>query len=146
MSLSRILNDDPVPAVSSTRDYPVPSATIPLDTSQLLVKSPRPNGHFSPPNIHHDHLNEFRPSGYSDPTPGGQSFCSCLFRSIAISLSGTPQYQAEHASVGRPLSPDRISEPISYVPLEDDALPRKRRRGGNPELDERHTLTTRRVS
>ncbi|KAG6879734.1 hypothetical protein C0992_012337 [Termitomyces sp. T32_za158] len=113
MSLSRILNDDPVPAVSSTREYPVPSLAIPLDTSPLPAKSPRSNGHFSPPS---------RSSGYPDPIPG------------------TPQYQTEHVSAGRPLSPDRNSEPISYVHPEDDAMPRKRRRGGNSEL----ALATRR--
>ncbi|KAG6867813.1 hypothetical protein C0993_010747 [Termitomyces sp. T159_Od127] len=124
MSLSRILNDDPVPAVSSTREYPGPSATIPLDTSPLLANSPRSNGHFSPPN---SHAHEFRSTGYPDPTPG------------------TPQYQPEHVNAARLLSPDRNSEPISYAHPEDDpALNRKRRRGGNSELEEHHALTTRR--
>ncbi|KAH0590582.1 hypothetical protein H2248_000718 [Termitomyces sp. 'cryptogamus'] len=126
MSLSRILNDDPVPAVSSTREYPVPSATIPPDTSPLLAKSPSLNGHFSPPSPHHDRPTEFRSSGYLDPAPG------------------TPHYHTEHAGGGRPLSPDRVNEPISHVHPADDALPRKKRRGGNPEFEENHALMTRR--
>ncbi|KAG6832455.1 hypothetical protein H0H92_001501 [Tricholoma furcatifolium] len=118
MSLSRILNDDPLPTVSaSSRDYSVPSAAIPLDTSSYQVRSPSSNGHFSPPILPHDHVAQAQVS-YPD--------------------SDVPRY---HGSRRLP-SPHGDSEPLSHVNVEEGTLPRKRRRGIS-EAEQRASVTRR---
>ncbi|GLB36274.1 putative DNA-binding domain containing protein [Lyophyllum shimeji] len=110
MSLSRILNDDPLPAVQPTREYRAPSAPNPAD---IIVqdRSPSSNaGHFSPPAVPHDHTGEvFRPSSY--------------------------QNSALESEDRRPVLADEGNEVVSYNHTEEDAVPRKRRRGGNPEFE-----------
>ncbi|KAG6820380.1 hypothetical protein H0H93_001351 [Arthromyces matolae] len=122
MSLSRILNDDPVPAVSSKRDYPLstPPTVLP-DTSPLHLKSPASNGHYLP----HDRSEEYQPSRFSNLP------------------ASTPHHLPEHPN-RRPLSPDRASDFTPYEPPANDALPRKRRRGANSEAEENRISMTRR--
>ncbi|KAF5377629.1 hypothetical protein D9615_005291 [Tricholomella constricta] len=116
MSLSRILNDDPMPAVHPGRP------TIPTD-APLPDKSPASNsGRFSPPSVPHDRLGDvYRSSNYHDPTPDVKNFTS--------------------EREGR--RPDGASAPMPYHHPEDDVVPRKRRRGGNTESEHQASMTRR---
>ncbi|KAG6842554.1 hypothetical protein C0991_000080 [Blastosporella zonata] len=124
MSLSRILNDDPAPAVSSSREYSVSSATIPPDTSIFQARSPSSNGHFSPSIVPYDRSHEFQSSNYPDPA------------------HGTSHHHPDPVA-RNPTLPEDTSGAISYVDAGDDALPRKRRRGGNLEAEHHASMTRR---
>ncbi|KAG6846025.1 hypothetical protein H0H87_011073 [Tephrocybe sp. NHM501043] len=142
MSLSRILNDDPVPAVSSSREYSVSSTTIPPATSSFQARSSSSNGHFSPSIMPHERTSDLQSPSQPDSLAGNEFLIRATLPPFSISFLGTPHYHPEY-EVRRPASPNDASDAMSYGYAGDDALPRKRRRSGNPEA-ERHAPMTRR--
>lgn len=141
MSLSRILNDEPMPTVHSSREYS--SATIPPEISHQ-EKSPASNsGHFSPPNMPLDRVGDlFRASSYYDSAPREQTL---YIRELNVNLffnSGGNHFHTEHNG-RRPMSPDGGHEILPYHELNDDTLPRKRRRGGHADSEHQASVTRR---
>ncbi|RDB29552.1 putative DNA helicase INO80 [Hypsizygus marmoreus] len=107
MSLSRILNDDPVSAVHSARpEYAGSSIPVPVRESSPGSTS----GRLSPPHLSNHRVADPVSHSYHDALPGGNHF--------------NPEREDRHI-----ISPDDGNEPSQYHPSETDAIPRKRRKG-----------------
>ncbi|KAF8078491.1 SNF2 family DNA-dependent ATPase [Lyophyllum atratum] len=99
------------------REYSVPSATIPADMS-FQDRSPASNaGHFSPPNPPHNRMGDVFRTNYHDSVPEREG--------------------------RRPMSPGGGNETMAYHHTHDDSIPRKRRRGTNPESEHQASVTRR---